>query len=201
MKKILFLFIIFLTSCTNYTELNNLSIIKSIGITFKDNTYTLYTQIIDIDDDDNPKTQIVTISDSEFDNLFLKLEKESNKELFLSHIDLLLIDFTIIDNNYNDIINYFINNINLRNDFHCVLTEDIENTLNNAKYNEIEKLINSNNYNNNIITISFERIINKYLSHKPFQISEISFNDRIIFKNNYKYLNNHYERIDNEKEN
>ena len=46
MKKILILLIIFLTGCMKYTDLKELSIIKSIGISYNE-TYTLYTQIYD----------------------------------------------------------------------------------------------------------------------------------------------------------
>lgn len=198
MKKMIIIFILFLTGC-NYTELNNLSIIKTIGISYQDNNYILYAQLIDTNDKDSPtKTTIITVSDNSFTNLFSALKKQVNKKIFYSHIDLLILDFSLKDNNYKDIIKYFISNNEFRNDFQCILSNNINDVLTNTKYNEIEDLIADNPY---IINTSFEKIINQYLNKKGFNLSEINYNQKILFTDNYYYYNNNYERIDYEKEN
>ena len=193
MKKMIIIFILFLTGC-NYTELNNLSIIKTIGISYQDNNYILYAQLIDTNDKDSPtKTTIITVSDNSFTNLFSALKKQVNKKIFYSHIDLLILDFSLKDNNYKDIIKYFISNNEFRNDFQCILSNNINDVLTNTKY-----LIADNPY---IINTSFEKIINQYLNKKGFNLSEINYNQKILFTDNYYYYNNNYERIDYEKEN
>ena len=198
MKKMIIIFILFLTGC-NYTELNNLSIIKTIGISYQDNNYILYAQLIDTNDKDSPtKTTIITVSDNSFTNLFSALKKQVNKKIFYSHIDLLILDFSLKDNNYKDIIKYFISNNEFRNDFQCILSNNINDVLTNTKYNEIEDLIADNPY---IINTPFEKIINQYLNKKGFNLSEINYNQKILFTDNYYYYNNNYERIDYEKEN
>ena len=38
-----------------------------------------------------------------------------------------------------------------------------------------------------------------YLDKQVFKLSEVSYNEKIIFNGNYKYHNNKLERITNEK--
>lgn len=199
MKKYLLLIILFLTGCTKYNDLNELAIIKSIGISH-DNEYTLFAEIIDeIDKDNNPITKVIETKDKDLNKLFNNIKLLVNKEIYFSHIDLLILDINLNNNDYQKIINYFLEHHEFRNDFLCVLSKDIKNVLENAKYDEIEDLITTNKESKNIIKISFEEIMKNYLDKQIFTISEVSYNEKIIFNGNYKYHNNKLERITNEK--
>ena len=168
MKKIFLLFfIIIITGCMRYTELNDLAIIKSIGIE-RNNEYTLYLEIIDeVDKDNKPKTTIKKTNGKNIQELFTNINKTINKDVYLSHIDLLILDERLNHNDYQNIFKYFINNHKLRNDFLTIMSNDIKKLLENTKYDEIEKLIQ--NKKNNIIKISFEEIISNYLNKNNFK--------------------------------
>ncbi len=199
MKKYLLLIILFLTGCTKYNDLNELAIIKSIGISH-DNEYTLFAEIIDeIDKDNNPITKVIETKDKDLNKLFNNIKLLVNKEIYFSHIDLLILDINLNNNDYQKIINYFLEHHEFRNDFLCVLSKDIKNVLENAKYDEIEDLITTNKESKNIIKISFEEIMKNYLDKQVFTISEVSYNEKIVFDGNYRYQNNKLERITNEK--
>jgi len=200
MKKIfLLIFLLFITGCMNYNELNDLAIIKSIGIEYN-NDYYIYAEIIeDIDKDNIPKTKVIKASGKNMDELFNNIKLLVNKEIYLDHIDLLILDENLNNNNFQEITKYFILHQELRNDFYTIIGSDIENILNNAKYDEIEKMIINNKNDNQIIKISFEEIISKYLDHKIFNISKIIYDNEIKFDGNYQYINNHLERINHEK--
>ena len=201
MKKIFFLLIIifFIAGCTTYNELNDLAIIKSIGIKCNNNdNYTLYAEIIDeIDKDNIPKTKIIETNANTIKELFENIKILVNKEIYLSHIDLIIIDENIKNKDLDNIINYFLDNKEFRNDFLTIFSNDIKELLENSKYDEIEKIIISNKDNKKIIKISFEEIMQNYLDNKPFYLSKVTFEDKIIFNGNYKYFNNKLERIDN----
>ncbi len=198
MKKLfLLIFILFITGCMNYTELNDLAIIKSIGIEYN-HDYFIYAEIMeDIDKDNIPKTKVIKASGKNMDELFNNIKLLVNKEIYLDHIDLLILDENLNKENFDEIIIYFLNYQELRNDFYTIIGNNIENILNNAKYDEIEKMIINNNLK--IIKISFEEIISKYLDHKIFNLSKIIYNDGIQFDGNYQYRNNKLERINHEK--
>ena len=188
--------IILLTGCSNYNELDNLTIIKSIGISYQEK-YTLYAEIIDeIDKNNIPKTKIISVESDNISELFQEIEKKVNKEIFFSHIDLILFDFTLKNNNYKEIIQFFLNNSEFRNDFYTIFTEDIQNILQNTKYDEIEKLIQTKE----VPKISFEEIISQYINNQEFTLPKITLDKEINFEGIYHYKNNQYERIKNEKD-
>lgn len=198
MKKILFILIIILTGCTKYTDLNNLTIIKSIGIKY-DNGYTIYAQIYDeIKKDIDPKTKIIESSGNTIKDTFNNLKKIVNKEIFLSHIDLLILDINLKDINYNELINYSIYSNELRNDFLVILSDNIKPLLTDTKYDEIENFIKTNDNIKNIINISFEEFANNYLENTPFIITKIEYDNYFKYQN--YFLNNHrLERITDEE--
>ena len=201
MKKIIIvILLLFTTSCINYTELNNLAIVKSIGINYQNNNYTLYIEIYDeIKKDNNPKIKILELTANNINELFNKLEKISNKEIYLSHIDLLVLDDNLNNNNYQEIINYFINDNNIRNDFNYILTKDVYTLFKNSQYNEIENFLKSNHETKEFINHSFNNAINSYLKDQTFIVSMINYNNNLIYDGNYQFNNNKIERINNEK--
>ena len=200
MKKILLLIIIFmLTGCKEYNELNDLAIIKSIGIESK-KEYTLYAEIIEeIDKDNNPHTKVIETNGNNIEDIFNNIKTLVNKEIYLSHIDLLILDKSLNDVDYKNIANYFLNHKEFRNDFLTIFSSDTKKILEESKYDEIENLITTNKDNKEIIEVSFEEVISKFLDNKDFILSMINYDKEIKFNGNYKYKNNKLERINNEK--
>ena len=190
MKKIIIILILLLlTGCNKYTELNELAIIKSIGISKNDN-YTLYAEIITDIKDNEPITEIIEVSDNKIDNLFNKIKLLVNKEIYFSHIDLIILDFNLNNNDYNNLIKYFINHHEFRNDFLTILSSDIKSILDNSKYDEIEELIITNKESKDVIKKTFEELIREYLDNHEFTLSSIKYEDKIIFDGNYHYKDN-----------
>ena len=194
MKKIILLLIIFFEcGCMKYTELNDLGIIKSIGI-----TYVVYAQIYDeVKKNNDPKTKIIIASGKTINNAFNKINLMIDKEIFLSHIDLLIIDSNLKNNNYQEIINYFLKK-DLRNDFHCIYSNNIKTLLENNKTDAINTFI-KNNKKGTILKISFDEVINNYLNQQPIKLSMINYHNTIKYNGNYQYFNNHLERINNDE--
>ena len=189
MKKIIIILILLLlTGCNKYTELNELAIIKSIGISKNDN-YTLYAEIITDIKDNETITEIIEVSDNKIDNLFNKIKLLVNKEIYFSHIDLIILDFNLNNNDYNNLIKYFINHHEFRNDFLTILSSDIKSILDNSKYDEIEELIITNKESKDVIKKTFEELIREYLDNHEFTLSSIKYEDKIIFDGNYHYKN------------
>lgn len=198
MKKILIIVLFFITGCTKYTDLGDLAIIKSIGIDY-DDSYILYAEIYDeIKKDNDPKTVVVKTKGKTINEVFDNLKQEIDKEIFLSHIDLLILSDKLNNKNYQDIINYSIDN-NLRNDFYCILSSNIEILLKESKYDEVENYLKTNKETKDIINISFNEVINYFLSNKPFYLSMINYDNKIKHLGNYQYFNNNIERINNEE--
>ena len=186
MKKIIFILIILLTitGCNSYIELNDLDIINQIGIKHLDN-YILYASIIN-----NNETKIIKIEGNNIYNLIDNLTTSLNKKIYLSHLDLLIIDDSIKKYELNELINFFKNNNETREDFLVINTNNIEELINNSKFQEINKLIkiNQSESSKSIYTTMYDIMSNYYLN-KPIYLSNIEYNNNIII-NGLKEINN-----------
>ena len=191
--------LLFLTGC-NYTELNDLSIIKSIGINYTNNEYTLYASLIDeIDKENKPTIKLIKTNNKDINKCFQELITLSNKDIHYSHIDLLILSTNLTNNELKEIFNYFLTNKEFRNDFTTISSNNINKLLENAKYDEIEQLI-SNNKHKKIIKVDIVTIIKNYYETKSFNLSLLDYeNNKVIYKYNIKYKNNIIERINYEK--
>ena len=133
MKKILisFILLLFITGCSNYTELNELLVVTSIGIDYKDNKYTVYLSTVDgkLDDKEIEKEYVTYKSSGETVlEAFNRLYKDVDKKIYLSHLDLLVLSNEVLTNNILDIVKTFLYDIENRSSFNVITTEDI-NTL------------------------------------------------------------------------
>lgn len=130
-KLILILIIIILPSsaCSNYHELNDLGIVTALGIDKIDDKYKVTAQIIN--------TQKADSTNVEFSN-FVTLEgygktvkeavdsinKESSRYLYLSHLNLLLIDDVIAEEGIDMVLDVFIREPVSRTDFFILIAKD-----------------------------------------------------------------------------
>ena len=196
MKRILLILIVFITGCS-YTDLKDLTIIKSIGIEYSDN-YIIYAQIYDeIKKENHLKTKLIESKGKTINEAFDNLKEIINKDILLSHIDILVLSSNLNSSNYSEIIDYFLNNNEIRNDFLTISSDTLNTILDNSKYNDIENFIKNNN-SHYIINISFEELINNFLENNSFIITKINYNNHFEYNNLY-FNNDNLERIDNEK--
>ena len=146
----------------------------------------------------NPKTKVIEVDGKSIKEAFDNLKNKVDKEIFMSHIDLLILDKNLNDKNIQEIIDYFIYNSEMRNDFLTIISNEINELLTNTKYDEIETFIKTNNYIRNIINISFEEIANNYLEKKDFFITSINYNNYFIYQN-YYFHDNNLKELNNEE--
>lgn len=126
---ILSIFILPTSACSNYHELNDLGIVTALGIDKLEDEYRVTAQIIN--------TQKADSTNVEFSN-FVTLEgygktvkeavdsinKESSRYLYLSHLNLLLIDDNIAKEGIDDVLDVFIREPVSRTDFYVLLAKD-----------------------------------------------------------------------------
>lgn len=188
MKKIklliITLFIILISGCSSYTELNDLGIVSILGIDYQENNYHLYINIIEGNQDDGSLEKEYITYDAKgetIDQAFHHLYLQSNKKIYLSHMDNLLLTENAINQNLKEIITYLLNQKEIRNNFEVtqinsnlekIFTEKIE-----AK--EINDLIKTNQlYMGTTSSITFEEFLEELL------IDQNSFLPKISFENN-----------------
>lgn len=180
---ILVLMILF-TGCTSYTELNDLSIVNTLGIDYKDNKYILYVNVVEgkIDDGEIEKNFKTFISPEEtLEEAFKKIYLTSEKKLYLSHIDLLILTEDVINSHMKDIINNFLEDNEYRNNFNVILFKSSMEDLFNSEITStnINNLIKTNQKETGILkTKDLETIMKELLIDTNTYIPTIELDNK-----------------------
>ena len=129
MKKIILLLICLfcLTGCYDYQELNNTSIVDSIGVDYKDDMYIVSFEVIkSIKNGDSAtiSTEVVQAEDMVLANAINKAIMSSGKKVSLKHVKLLLIGESLAKEDINPIVDYVIRDVNISTNLYTLVCED-----------------------------------------------------------------------------
>lgn len=203
MKKIwILLILIFLTGCDSYIELNDLAIINAIGIEKNENTYHFYASIVleASEKTMEPKTTLYEVEGKSIEEVMDKLGLTLSKKIYLSHLDLLLINDTIKTNELHEIIHFFLNNNETREDFLVATTDNIKKLLEKSQFKEINDLVETNEKqtSSSIYTTMYDVISNYSLKEKIY-FTNIDFKEHPICNGLKVFYGNNYELITEDK--
>ena len=205
MKKIILLVsILLLTGCADYVEINDLLIIGGIIIDYKDNNYVLTTELISTDKLNS--TKVITTTSATIEEALSKISTMSNKDLFLSHMKVLILTKDAIKND-KEIFDYFLRSSKSKMNFYVyIIDDDLQDKIFNIKNTDtptslyIEKMMKFNNkiYSSSTPLSFIDLIYKKYekgivpiypkLNIKKNNNEEIIYLDGLIILNNDKEI-------------
>ena len=178
MKKIiiLFTFIFLTTGCLDYVELNDLNIISGISIDYENDLYTVAFEILNDkkEGQDSTKQTAIIIEDSgkTLSEAIFNTSKKAPKKPYFSHLKCLVISENVAKEKLENIIDYFLRNPDIRNEFNTVIAKDIKakDLLSNSNKDNpvvsdlIETMLKNNEYyKNNSVTNPFEEMVTDIL--------------------------------------
>ena len=121
MKKIILIFILLLcTSCKDYVEINDFAIISGIILDYKDNQIEMTSELII--NEETTKIKTINTKGKTIDECLSKISNESNKDIFISHLKVLILTDNIIENNIN-IYDYFLRSSKSKMNFKIYVIE------------------------------------------------------------------------------
>ena len=178
MKKILlaiFILLILLTGCS-YKELDQLAICSVLGIDYRNNMYIVTAEIINPKKEQNKiatQESIIYTGSGKTINLALNdMAAKYPKILYLSHMEVLILNKNILEEKTDDMIKYFLNHPEVLTDFLVLTSNEISTKeiiiLKNESTipllnNEITSILkNAALYKRNIKEIHFEDFIHSY---------------------------------------
>ena len=129
MKKLLIIpLILLLNGCYNYRELNELAITTGIAID-KEENYKVTIMIANSkkEGSDGSISPQATVYEGNGDTIYEAFKDTSlalSKQIYLSHIDVLVLSEEIVKNNLNDVIDFLFRYPQTRNNFQLVLAKD-----------------------------------------------------------------------------
>lgn len=193
MKKIL-LFILFflLTGCDFYSDIGNIAVSESIFIG-KGEKYIVFFKILSSNEENEEK--IYTEECEKMEICFNNLSNKLSKKLYLSHMNLLVLEDSLENNDYKDIFSFFINQNSSRNFFNIVSVNKINDNLLKQKQEDINNItslsIKTNGYVNNVTLYDVVNdLLNSNTSFIPHfdTLNEISITGYKKIMNNEKIL-------------
>ncbi len=202
MKKLLILIIIiFITGCDSYIELNDLAIINTIGLEKENNNYKLYASVVDITEKESldiPTTSY-QVTGTSLNQIIDNLSMSLNKKIYMSHLNLLIINDSIKTKELEEIINFFLNNNETREDFLVVNCNNIKDIIKKMKFQEINDLIenNSRNASETIKTTMYD-VIKNFYDKKNIYLPSIILDSSISLDGIKEFKNNKYKEIKGE---
>lgn len=186
---ILILLLIFTTGCVSYSELNELGIVDMILIDKDNSQYVVSLNMLTPTEDDLKSNKVYTTSDKSLDKCLTNLYLESNKKISFSHLELILFTTNLEKDDYDEVINLFLNRSDSRNTFSTVITNPKTN-LENYRKDDINSLININHENEGIVAIKqFDDVVKDILEIKNSYIPKIDDKDSIKIDGYYSIYN------------
>ena len=196
MKKIIIplILILSLSGCKDYIEINDLAILTGIVIDYKDDMYEVTAQLI-VNDKDS-KIEVFKTSSSSINEAIAELSKLSNKEVFISHLKVLIVTDRIIKKDI-DFKDYFLRSSTSKMNFYIyVIDNDISDKIlnvykeNNGSSIYLEKMMK---FNQNIFSSSTPLKFLEYAYYTYEKGYNLIYPKIKIVKNNDKevlYLSN-----------
>ena len=180
MKRILIVLVSFLllTGCNNYNDINNLAIINEIAIKY-DKEYEIYIKVLA--NNQNNENKIYKEKGLSIEDCFNNLNNKLTKKLYLTHLDLLILDNNLTKKEYKEVINYFLNEETSRNNFRTIITNNITKDFLKIDSKDIINQVDLSIKSTGIVkNKQFEEIIKNILNYKLDYIPYIDSNTKEI---------------------
>lgn len=123
MKKIFILFILLLSGCSDYKELNNLAIVNTIGIDKKDNNYKLCIEVLNTDKE-NGKNKIYYSTGKTINEAINKVNNKSTKIIYGGHLDKIIVSKDILNDKKIDLVDSFFRLTEVKDEFDFFVAKD-----------------------------------------------------------------------------
>lgn len=125
MKKILlFIVCIFFTGCASYVELSSLDVASNLGIDYYDDKFHVTITTISKNEDEKEYTTY-TSSGKTLDEAIQNIQLQEHKKLYIAHLHLLILTPNIISSKLTDVLEFFLQNTESRNDFSLAISDSI----------------------------------------------------------------------------
>ena len=198
MKKIILLisFILILSGCYDYKELNDMSIVSGIGIDFIDNEYIVSLEITKSSKDGSSteiETNVVTGNDSNISNAFNKAMNMTDKEVYLEHVELLIISTELAEYGISDVFDYIVRDTTINSNYFVVVGDNpkelLSTTMENKSMSQV--IVDTVSYTQGDMSIDdLDIMASKFITNKEdIALPYVSLDDNNINYSDIVYFN------------
>lgn len=177
-KKILILFLFLFTGCSNYTDINNIAVISSIGIAYENEIYKIYVNVLSSNKENQQNIYVETCSN--LNECFDKLNNKLMKRLYLTHLDLLILEEDLDIVNLNHIFDFFLSHKSSRNTFSLVSINKIDEKLFYYNTEDINNMLDLSKNSTGIVkSVTLDSVIKDILNYKLSYIPFFKYDSTI----------------------
>lgn len=130
MKKIfLIIFILFISGCYNYKELNKIGIVSSISIDKKGSMYKVGAQVLNVKNKDDTSSSKVIVYEEKgktIEEALRKMTTKSDKKLYGGHLGKLVISEDVAKESIIDVLDLFQRLPEIKDEFTITVSKDID---------------------------------------------------------------------------
>ncbi len=127
-----------ITGCVHYTELNELEVVENLSIDFVEDTYCVVASTLEKKEE---ITRNITKGCGKTLEIAMQnIKVKENKKLYIAHLNLLLITENVYREHLKEVLEFFLNNTDSRNDFDIALTKNA-NILEQENIEDLAKMI------------------------------------------------------------
>lgn len=189
MKKIILLILVFLmTGCYDYNELNDLEIVSSLLIDYKDNNYTAYLEVINTNETATVGSKFIEGRGTTLEAAINNIYKDSNLMPFFSHMSSLIISENVAKENIEPLFDYLARDTEIKKSFLFFLADDIDSLLEyeaeprQSLGENLKKILYNNvRYNGKYSSLNLREILYRYLREIPYVIGKVKLIDKDLY--------------------
>ena len=202
MKKIiLILLLLLLSGCYDYNELNELGIVSTMFIDYKDEEFVTTLEILNTNESSKEVSYMFNGSGSTIESSINNCFSNAFLIPYYSHMYTVIISEDIAKDKLESLYDYFTRDVDYRKDFYILISDDINGIIKYEPKNKlsigenIKKIIeNSENKNAKYIVNNYREILDNYLNNNNYVLGSIQIDDdNLTLKDNYLISNNKLE--------
>ena len=123
-KLLIIVLLVFVTGCVNYVELADIEVIENLAIDYEDKMYKI--AVTTVSNDKEKEYKVKKAQGNTLNDAIQNLKMKENKKIYIAHLNLLLLTKDVVESNLDDVIEFFLNNSESRNDFDIAITEGLD---------------------------------------------------------------------------
>lgn len=174
-KLLIIVLLVFVTGCVNYVELADIEVIENLAIDYEGKMYKI--AVTTVSKDKEKEYKVKKAQGNTLNNAIQNLKMKENKKIYIAHLNLLLLTEDVVESNLDDVIKFFLNNSESRNDFDIAITEGLD-VLDDAKdIKNTIKIIEEDLATTK--SILFEEFLSDILDENPTYLPVVLTNNKI----------------------
>lgn len=199
MKKILIILLILLCSgCYDYNELNDLEIVSSMIVDYKDDNFVVNIEVLDTSESAPAGSYFLSGEGKSLEEAMNNIYFDSASTPFYSHMKTLILSDTVAKNGIDKFLDFLLRDTQFRKDIYVFVSEDVDAIIDfetepKESIGEMSRMSAKRNHEENgrYKTSTLKEIAFNYLRDNYYMIGSVEVEDeKIVLEDTYLFIDN-----------